>query len=82
MQSTLPSNRAPIPPRLDSKIAAACPPLRQLSTDLLAELLVWAKDAALDYAKCQGKHGNAVGAYDDARAAAIKANGADPELDE
>lgn len=82
MQSTLPSNRAPIPPRLDSKIAAPCPPLRQLSTDLVAELLVWSADAAKAYAKCQARHGNAVGAYDDARAAAIEANGAEPEGDE
>jgi len=43
---------------------------------------VWAKDAALDYAKCQARHGNAVGAYEDARAAAIEANGAEPEEDE
>lgn len=78
MLSTRPFNKAPIPPRLDSAIADRCPPLPLLATDTTAELILWAKDVAIEYAICQAKHANAVGAYDDARDTAIEANSSQP----
>ena len=73
------SNRAPVPPPLEAAIANPCAPLPLLVTDTVGELIQWAKDAALDYATCQARHRGAVGAYSDARDAAIEANGSKPE---
>src|SRR5690606_17156088 len=75
--STPPSARAPVPPPLSATTAEPCPPLTPLATDTPAELIAWAAPAAVLYAQCQAKHAAAVGAYADARAAAIEANAND-----